>query len=66
MAEKQGWSTKVLGYDIQGEARDVAKAHAQHALQCRANGERVMLFSGGELTVTVGKEYGDGGPNQDI
>ena len=65
VAEKQGWSTKVLGYDIQGEARDVAKAHAQHALQCRANGERVMLFSGGELTVTVGKEYGDGGPNQE-
>ncbi|MDO6560605.1 glycerate kinase type-2 family protein [Paraglaciecola chathamensis] len=65
VAEQQGWSTKVLGYDIQGEARDVAKAHAQHALQCRANGERVMLFSGGELTVTVGKEYGDGGPNQE-
>ncbi|GAC26513.1 hydroxypyruvate reductase [Paraglaciecola mesophila KMM 241] len=65
VAQQEGWKTKVLGYDIQGEAREVAKAHAQQALACRANGERVMLFSGGELTVTVGKEYGDGGPNQE-
>ena len=65
VAQQQGWQTQVLGYDIQGEAREVAKLHAKQALACKAKGQRMMLFSGGELTVTVGKEYGDGGPNQE-
>ena len=65
VAQQHRWATRVLGYDIEGEAREVAKAHAQLALACQAKGERVMLFSGGELTVTVGNEYGDGGPNQE-
>lgn len=65
VAQQQGWQTKVLGYDIQGEARDVAKVHAKQALACKTQGQRIMLFSGGELTVTVGNQYGDGGPNQE-
>ncbi|MBH0037034.1 MULTISPECIES: glycerate kinase type-2 family protein [unclassified Pseudoalteromonas] len=65
VAQHQGWETQVLGYDIQGEAKEVAKQHAAIALEQKAQGKRVMLFSGGELTVTVADVYGDGGPNQE-
>ena len=65
VAQHQGWETQVLGYDIQGEAKEVAKQHAAIALDQKAQGKRVMLFSGGELTVTVADIYGDGGPNQE-
>ncbi|WP_165727167.1 DUF4147 domain-containing protein [Pseudoalteromonas sp. 31A1] len=65
VAQHQGWETQVLGYDIQGEAKEVAKQHATIALEQKAQGKRVMLFSGGELTVTVADVYGDGGPNQE-
>ncbi|MBG9994943.1 DUF4147 domain-containing protein [Pseudoalteromonas sp. NZS127_1] len=65
VAQHQGWETLVLGYDIQGEAKEVAKQHATIALEQKAQGKRVMLFSGGELTVTVADVYGDGGPNQE-
>ena len=65
VAQHQGWETEVLGYDIQGEAKEVAKQHAAIALDQKAQGKRVMLFSGGELTVTVAGVYGDGGPNQE-
>ncbi|MFP3363545.1 DUF4147 domain-containing protein [Pseudoalteromonas sp. SIMBA_148] len=65
VAQHQGWETQVLGYDIQGEAKEVAKQHAAIALDQKAQGKRAMLFSGGELTVTVADVYGDGGPNQE-
>ncbi|ATC87836.1 glycerate kinase type-2 family protein [Pseudoalteromonas arctica] len=65
VAQHQGWETQVLGYDIQGEAKEVAKQHAAIALEQKSQGKRVMLFSGGELTVTVADVYGDGGPNQE-
>lgn len=65
VAQHEGWETQVLGYDIQGEAKEVAKQHAAIALEQKAQGKRVMLFSGGELTVTVADVYGDGGPNQE-
>ena len=65
IAQHEGWETQVLGYDIQGEAKEVAKQHAAIALEQKSQGKRVMLFSGGELTVTVADVYGDGGPNQE-
>ena len=65
IAQHEGWETQVLGYDIQGEAKEVAKQHAAIALEQKAQGKRIMLFSGGELTVTVADVYGDGGPNQE-
>ncbi|WP_165725157.1 DUF4147 domain-containing protein [Pseudoalteromonas sp. SA25] len=65
VAQHESWETQVLGYDIQGEAKEVAKQHAAIALEQKAQGKRVMLFSGGELTVTVADVYGDGGPNQE-
>jgi glycerate 2-kinase len=42
-----------LGADVEGEARDVAAAHAKLARDLRAQGKRAAILSGGELTVTM-------------
>ncbi|KIZ43643.1 MULTISPECIES: glycerate kinase [Rhodopseudomonas] len=59
-----GYTIVDLGADLEGEARDVAAAHARIALQARADGQRLAIMSGGELTVTV-RGTGHGGPNQE-
>jgi hydroxypyruvate reductase len=64
VARKAGYEIADLGADLEGEARDVAAAHAQLALQARMASRRLAILSGGELTVTV-KGDGRGGPNQE-
>jgi len=59
LARAQGYAVDTLGDAIEGEAREVAAAHAALALKTR--GPRVIL-SGGELTVTR-RGDGVGGPN---
>ena len=59
-----GYRVENLGADVEGEAREVAAAHARLALEARRRGERVAILSGGELTVTIRGE-GRGGPNQE-
>ncbi len=59
-----GYEPVVLGADLEGEAREVASAHADMAKDARASGRRVAIISGGELTVTIGGQ-GRGGPNQE-
>ena len=59
LARAQGYVVDILGDAVEGEARDVAAAHA--ALARDAKGPRVIL-SGGELTVTR-RGDGVGGPN---
>jgi glycerate 2-kinase len=59
-----GYAIIDLGADLEGEARSVAADHARLALQARAEGRRVAILSGGELTVTV-RGNGRGGPNQE-
>jgi hydroxypyruvate reductase len=54
----------LLGAQIEGEAREVAAAHAGLARELAAQGRRVVILSGGELTVTV-RGSGRGGPNQE-
>ena len=54
----------VLGDRLQGEARDVAAEHARLARDYAAQGRRVAILSGGELTVTL-RGGGRGGPNQE-
>ncbi|MEQ8701584.1 MAG: DUF4147 domain-containing protein, partial [Bauldia litoralis] len=54
-----------LGDEIEGEARDVGRAHAQAALRLAADGavrKPLVILSGGETTVTV-TGGGKGGPN---
>ena len=64
LARDAGYAVIDIGADLDGEARRVAADHARLALQARADGRRVAILSGGELTVTVRGE-GRGGPNQE-
>jgi glycerate 2-kinase len=64
LAKEAGFATIDLGADLEGEAREVAADHARLALKARAEGKRVAIISGGELTVTV-RGNGRGGPNQE-
>ncbi|GGH30168.1 hydroxypyruvate reductase [Alsobacter metallidurans] len=63
-AKAAGYEPLLLGADLEGEARDVARAHAKEALRLKAAGQKAALISGGELTVTI-KGEGRGGPNQE-
>jgi len=53
-----------LGERLEGEAREVAAAHAALARKLQAEGKRAVILSGGELTVTI-RGKGRGGPNQE-
>lgn len=64
IAKDAGYAVIDLGADLEGEAREVAAAHAELALKARAEGKRTAILSGGELTVTV-RGNGRGGPNQE-
>jgi hydroxypyruvate reductase len=59
-----GYDCISLGDRVEGEAREVAAAHADLARDLRAKGQRAVIISGGELTVTI-RGKGRGGPNQE-
>jgi len=59
-----GYECVTIGDALQGEARDIAAAHARQALDLRSAGRRAVILSGGELTVTI-RGTGRGGPNQE-
>jgi len=59
-----GFEPILLGDRVEGEAREVAAAHARHAREVQAAGRRAVILSGGELTVTL-RGKGRGGPNQE-
>lgn len=58
-ARAAGYTARVLGDRIEGEAREVARRHAKLVLDAEPG---CVLLSGGEVTVTV-KGRGRGGPN---
>lgn len=64
LARAAGYEVEMLGDALEGEAREVAAAHAASALDAQRQGRRVAILSGGELTVTVTGQ-GAGGPNQE-
>ncbi len=64
VASELGYTVKMLGDSLEGEARELAREHAKLALELSENGERTALLSGGEVTVTV-TGNGKGGPNQE-
>ncbi|MBX9685030.1 MAG: glycerate kinase [Hyphomicrobium sp.] len=64
IARALGYRVEILGDSLEGEAREVAKAHAAMALDAKRRGDKVAIMSGGELTVTV-RGNGSGGPNQE-
>lgn len=59
-----GYECVMLGDRVEGEARDVAVAHAKLARELRDQHRRAVVLSGGELTVTI-RGKGQGGPNQE-
>ena len=64
VARAAGFEPIFLGDSVEGEARDVAANHASLALDHAKERRRVVLLSGGELTVTI-TGNGSGGPNQE-
>lgn len=64
LAESLGYKPILLGDTLEGEARDLGKAQGAMALECKADGGKVALLSGGECTVTITGD-GHGGPNQE-
>ena len=65
-AAAEGYELINLGDRVEGEARDIARSHAKLALEAKAEGRRVAILSGGELSVTfTTKTKGRGGPNQE-
>lgn len=63
-AKDAGYDPIMLGADLEGEAREVANAHAALAKKLKTEGRRAAILSGGELTVTI-RGQGRGGPNQE-
>ena len=63
-AEAAGYEVIDLGPDLEGDAREVAAAHAERARALKAEGRRAAILSGGELTVTL-RGSGRGGPSQE-
>ncbi|MGB0959728.1 MAG: glycerate kinase type-2 family protein [Halocynthiibacter sp.] len=64
-----GWAVKILGDDIEGEAKEVALIQANMALKMQSKmdsgGEPTLLLSGGECTVSH-RGTGIGGPNAEF
>ncbi len=64
-ARTAGINPVLLGAEIEGEAREVARRHAEIVLDYLAAAKPVLLLSGGELTVTHDGRGGAGGRNQE-
>ena len=64
-ARAQGWAVRQLGDALEGEARDLARAHADLARAAARDGQRLVLLSGGETTVTLCERPGRGGRNSE-
>jgi hydroxypyruvate reductase len=52
-AKAAGYDCIILSDRLQGEAREVAAGHARIARDYAAQGRRIVILSGGELTVTL-------------
>jgi hydroxypyruvate reductase len=59
-----GFDCAFLGDRIEGDPETVALEHARIAREFQAQGRRIVMLSGGELTVNV-RGKGRGGPNQE-
>ena len=69
-AEVLGFNTMILSTMIEGESREVGIIHAGIAKEIEVNNRPIktpcVLVSGGETTVTIEGNHGEGGPNQEF
>jgi hydroxypyruvate reductase len=70
-ARAQGLTPLILGDALEGEARELGRAQARIALSCRNHATPAaapcVLLSGGETTVTIGRQTpGRGGRNMEF
>jgi glycerate 2-kinase len=65
-AVESGFAVRMLGATVEGDARDVALAHAAVAREAAAGGKPTIILSGGEVTVAVRDKTGIGGPNTEF
>jgi hydroxypyruvate reductase len=63
-AHALGLETRIIGVNVEGDARTVARAHAEIARHAPAGARPLVLLSGGELTLTVSGN-GRGGRNRE-
>ncbi len=70
VAIDRGYEPLLLSARVRGEARESALTHVAIAEECRETGTPIeppaVLLSGGETTVRLCDEPGDGGPNQEF
>jgi glycerate 2-kinase len=68
-ARSEGYTTEIISGEVEGEAQNVGRSHANRALSVRSESDPVrppaVLLSGGETTVSVEGD-GSGGPNQEV
>jgi hydroxypyruvate reductase len=65
-AQLEGFDCEVLGFDVQGEAREIGRQYAAALIKARRSGRRrFCLIAGGETTVSLG-DHGTGGRNQEL
>ncbi len=69
-ARELGFRTVLLSSFVEGETREIGRMHAAIAKEIRASGKRparpVCIITGGETTVTMGRDHGKGGRNQEF
>jgi hydroxypyruvate reductase len=65
-AQAAGYTPIIWREPLTGEARAAGATFACAALHERSNNQRVCLIAGGETTVTLGKNHGIGGRNQEF
>ncbi len=63
-AHALGFDVRVIGVDIEGDARQVARAHDEIVRAAGRPKKPLLLLSGGELTIAV-MGNGRGGPNRE-
>lgn len=63
-AHRLGFVTKIIGVNVEGDARTAGRTHAEIALHTQAGSQPLVLLSGGELTLTV-QGQGRGGRNRE-
>ena len=70
VAEEREYHTRLLSARLRGEASAAGLTHVAVAEEALDTGEPVevpgVVLSGGETTVTLGEDPGEGGPNQEL